>query len=162
MVQAALSQDGGVLAFDSESDIVAVLRRLAGMSSPRYEDWYEIMDSFTGRSEEFVRGRIDINLAPASVLACVPGIDREAANRIVSARSSIDADRRRSVVWIADEEILTAAQFEQAVDWLTTRSMQWRVRIEAGVQRIDEFDLADRQTGSGGGRIGGPTTPGSA
>lgn len=151
----ALSPDGNALAFDSESDIVAVLRRLAGVSSPRYEDWYEIMDSFTGRSEEFVRGRIDINLAPAAVLACVPGIDREAANRIVSTRSSVDAERRRSVVWIADEEILTAAQFEQAVDWLTARSMQWRVRIEAGVQRVDEFDLGDRPTGSGGGRIGG-------
>jgi hypothetical protein len=36
------------------------------------------------------------------------------------------------------EGVLTPQQFSQAIDWITTRPMQFRVRIEAGMATRDE------------------------
>jgi hypothetical protein len=53
-------------------------------------------------------------------------------------RGRLEAEALRSVAWPAAEGVLTPEQFREAVDYLTTRSMQWRVRVEAGFETAEE------------------------
>ena len=113
--------------------------RLAGAGVPR-EQWGAWLDVFTPNPDRFRAGVIDINRAPAAVLACIPGISAEAAERLVSLRPTLDAVTRASVTWPLLHGPLTQDQFELAVDWFTTRSLQFRVRIEAGTAASESLD----------------------
>lgn len=117
--------------------------------------WVGVLDSITTTDDLYVPGLIDINRARADVLACVPGIGEEAAEEIADRRDSLDAATLQSIYWPVQEGILTLDHFVLAVDHITARSMQWRVRVEAGML-ADEAEL-DRLAcgGAGDGRIGG-------
>lgn len=128
--------------FARDADVCAVLSRLA---SGRYELWSQVLDVVTTSDDLFRRGRVDVNRAPAAVLAAIPGLDEETAERIVSVREGLDAQQRRSVVWPLEQGVVEEAQFVQAADWLCTRSLQWRVRVEAGLA-----PPPDRAVGEGG------------
>ena len=52
-------------------------------------------------------------------------------------RDGLAADSLKSPTWLAAEEVLTPVQYARCADTVTTRSMQWRVRIEAGLLRDD-------------------------
>ncbi len=110
------------------SDVVALYRRFG--ASP--EDWIEGLDALTTIDSEHVRGLVDLNRASPEVLGAVPGIDENKARDIADARERLGLDQRRSIVWPVIEGILTQDEFQEACDWLTTRSMQWRVRVEGG------------------------------
>lgn len=97
------------------------------------EDWGEVLDLLTASDDQYLPGRVDLNLAPPEVLACIPGISIEAAQRLAEVRTSLSADRRRSLAWPVGEGVLTPEQFVQAADWLTTRSLVWRVRLAAEI-----------------------------
>ncbi len=117
--------------FKTMRDVVAVLRRL----SVPIRQWGSLLDAFTTTSDPFVIGRIDLLRAGEQVLGTVPGIDAAAAGKIVAVRDRLDAAARRELTWPVLEGILTEDQFELAVDWITNRSMQWRVVVEAGRPR---------------------------
>ena len=111
-------------------------------------DWGPPLDALTTGDEPFLLGRVDVNAAPAEVLACVPGIDADAAPAIVAQREQVRAEDRRAVAWLYPD-LLDAEALKKALPHLTTRSMVWRVRVEAGVEPLgsDERDspaLADR------------------
>jgi len=114
--------------FEKESDIVKVLRRF----NVEAKDWGEVLDAFCGDAGPYRLGRMDVLNAPGEMLACIPGIDASAAEQIVLRRSKLAPEQRLSLVWLVTENILTPDQFEQAADHLGTRSMQWRIVIEAG------------------------------
>ncbi len=116
------------------SDVVALYRRFG--ASP--EDWVEGLDALTTIDSEHVRGLVDLNRASPEVLGALPGIDERQARDIADARERLGLDQRRSIVWPVIEGILTPDEFQEACDWLTTRSMQWRVRIEGGALVGDE------------------------
>jgi DNA uptake protein ComE-like DNA-binding protein len=116
-----------------DSELVAAL--VAAQQPP--EVWADVLAGVTTSDEQFQRGRVDLNSATAAVLACVPGIDQAAADKIVEARERLPATSRRSVAWPLKEGILKPEQFQTAVDWMTTRSLQWRVRVEARLDRGD-------------------------
>jgi len=118
-----------------------VAARLAATGVPR-EQWGAWLDLFTTNPESFRAGLVDINRASASVLACIPGISAETAERLVSLRSTLDAAARASITWPLESGPLTQDQFLEAVDWFTTRSLQFRVRIEAGLAPADPVDTA--------------------
>jgi len=113
----------------SDSDLVRILR----FFNVEPAEWARILDAFTTTDSEYLVGRVDLNTASAAVLAGVPGIDESAARQIVQRRQALDPQTRTSVVWPVIEGILDGEQMQEAVDHLSTRSMQWRVRIEAGV-----------------------------
>ena len=115
--------------FKSESDFVRVMR----LFRVPPENWEEALDALCTSDDDYLLGRVDLNTAPAEVLACVPGIDAAMAEEIVAARERLDESLRKSVAWPAVEGIVPEEQFQEAVPWLTTRAMQWRVRLEAGV-----------------------------
>jgi DNA uptake protein ComE-like DNA-binding protein len=126
--------------FGSMGDVINAARS-AGLKP---ESWAGLLDALSVTDDPFLAGRMDVNAAPVEVLAAVPGISAEAAAKIAAARSGLDDESRRSPAWVASRGILTGEQFAQAVDHLTSRSMQWRVRVEAGMASPDESGGMDR------------------
>ncbi|MCC6969904.1 MAG: hypothetical protein IT434_06740 [Phycisphaerales bacterium] len=115
--------------FGSASDIVAVLRQLAVPEG----EWGVLLDAYSAARGVYVPGRVDINRAGAGVLAGVPGMTPESAEAIVGARSRLSEESRALVTWPLTEGLVSVEQFQEAVDHITTRCLQWRVRIEAGM-----------------------------
>jgi DNA uptake protein ComE-like DNA-binding protein len=115
--------------FEKPSTIVKKLREFR--VDP--EGWPEILDAFTTNPDQFRMGTVDLLTAPAVVLRCVPGITPEAATEIVERREKLDGARRGTVAWPVLEDIVKPEEFELAVDYLTSRSMQWRVVVEGGL-----------------------------
>ncbi len=115
--------------FARPSDMVRVLRFFQLPA----DEWPRVLDALTTTDDEYLPGLVDMNVAPAAVLACLPGMDDEIARAIVDERGAMAPSSRESVCWPLLEELMTPEQFEQAVDHLTTRSTQWRVRVEAGL-----------------------------
>lgn len=100
-------------------------------------EWGKVLDLFTAIDDEYAPGLIDINAAPAAVLACVPGLEA-AAEQIASQREGLDEATRSDAAWIVVRGLVTPEEFEAASDWITTRSLQYRVRVAAGFQRERE------------------------
>lgn len=115
--------------FATDADLCRVVAQIA---PDNYEIWAIALDALTTSDDQFRLGRVDLNAAPASVLACIPGIDADAAEALVSMRESLSEAERQIAVWPLIHGVLTNEQFIQAVDWLSTRSLQYRVRIEVG------------------------------
>lgn len=132
----------------SGRDIVAALRRL-GVPP---EGWAPVLDIFTTREDAYLPGRIDLRTAPARVLESLPGVDEAMAREIVAARERMAMEAQASATWLVTEGIMGPSVFEGIVDLVTTRCMQWRVRVEAGLARAD---------GAGPG-IGGPVSGAAA
>lgn len=97
------------------------------------EGWSTVFDVFSTTDDEFLAGRVDVNRAGPDVLACVPGITPERAAAIVDMRGMIDAESRLLPTWLLQEGLIEPEAYAEAADWVTARSMQWRVRIEVGV-----------------------------
>lgn len=134
--------------FGSASDIVAVLRQLAVPEG----EWGVLLDAYSATQGAYVPGRVDINRASAEVLASVPGMTPESAEAIVGARSRLTEESRALVTWPLSEGLISVEQFQAAVDHITTRSLQWRVRIEAGMVVGGAAGGISGGVGSGGAR----------
>lgn len=115
--------------FEKPSSIVKKLREFR----VEPEGWVEVLDAFTTNPDQYRLGAVDLLTAPAIVLSCVPGITPEAASDIVARREKLDPTRRGTPVWPVLEGIMKPEEFEVAVDWLTSRSLQWRVVVEGGI-----------------------------
>ncbi len=126
--------------FRRDSDIVKALRQF----SVETEMWVMVLDSFCTSDDEYRLGRVDVMHAPERVLAAIPGISPEAASRIVAERESISDEDRMTTVWLLSQDVLTADEFEQAVDWIGVRSMQWRVRLECGLTLASSANASAR------------------
>ena len=135
----ALFGKGG--SFAQEADLIAALRR-AQVPAAR---WDELLAFVTTSDEEYVRGRVDINAATVEVLGAIPGIDRPAAEKIVNGRSRMSVEDRRKVTWPLTQGLLSPEQFQQSAGWVTTRSLQWRVRVEG---RLAPAREAEKTLGS--------------
>jgi len=98
------------------------------------EMWSEVFDVITTTEAEYEIGKVDINRAPAAVLAALPGLDANLADEIVAARESLDDAVRRGIAWPVTEGIVSAETFAELAPWVATRSLQWRVRIVAGIR----------------------------
>lgn len=118
----------------TRAELVALAQR-AGLPS---STWGGVLDLFTTWPEDFAIGLIDVNTAPAKVLSTIPGIDPQTAERILQGRERLTVEARRHTAWLVSEGILSAEQYLACVDRLTSRCMQWRVRVEAGFERAGD------------------------
>ena len=75
-----------------------------------------------------INGRININTAPATVLALLPEVDANLAQQIVESRSSVDPLVRRTPAWLFTQGLVNAEVFKRIAPLLTARSYQFRVR----------------------------------
>ncbi|MCA9310792.1 MAG: helix-hairpin-helix domain-containing protein [Phycisphaerales bacterium] len=129
--------------FASDAAIVSTLTRF----QVEPEEWREALDVLTTEPEPYRHGRIDLNTAPAEVLACLPHISMTEADAIVAARRLLSDDDRMTPVWIVTEGIVTAEQFGDLIDHITFRSLQWRFRVEAGIERQDAMEIGGARSG---------------
>jgi len=113
----------------SESVLLVQMTRHLGV-----DRWSAVLDSVTTSADPYVVGRIDLTNAPQEVLVCVPGIDEDAADEIVRSRADRSARELAGVAWPVEQGILSAEQFRLAAPWLVTRSLQYRVILEAGFE----------------------------
>lgn len=84
------------------------------------------------------RGRVDINRAPVEVLAALPGLDEEKAERIVDGRLGLGPDALRDPLWPLREGLVDESSMLEVLDRVTTRSVRWVLRAEAGMATVRE------------------------
>jgi type II secretory pathway component PulK len=95
------------------------------------DEFAKVADDLTVTNRPVV-GRVNINTAPAEVLACLPGMDANSAQQVVTYRESNSANLT-SIAWIADalgtgsRVLRTLAQG----DYITTKSYQFTADIAA-------------------------------
>ena len=92
-------------------------------------DLGQLMDRYTTDAQRVRPGRVNINTAPASILAQVEGIDEALANAIVSTRQGLSPEASRSIAWLLEERLLDAGQFRQIEPRISARSFQFHVQV---------------------------------
>ena len=92
-------------------------------------DLGQLLDRFTTDAKQIRLERVNINTAPASILAQVEGIDEALANTIVSARQGLSPEASRSIAWLLEESLLDAGQFRQIEPLITARSFQFHIQV---------------------------------
>ncbi len=90
-----------------------------------------IADDITVASGDLA-GAININTAGIDVLACLPGVDRQLAQAIVSYRQS--AGYFPNVAWLLKVPGLNRQIFQQVAPLVTARSETFRILSEGKVQ----------------------------
>jgi len=78
--------------------------------------------------QEVLVGRVNLNSAPREVLSALPGLDEDAAQRIVELRGGLDEQARSTTAWICAREVVSADVFKKISPFVTARSFQYRVR----------------------------------
>ena len=100
----------------------------SGMSADDFSQIYDALCA-TEEGEEYAEGLVNVNTAPAEVLACIPGIGEEYAGQLVAFRGGKTSDDLKTVAWVAevldDENAVIAGRF------ITTRTYQYSVDIAA-------------------------------
>ncbi|MCK5805673.1 MAG: general secretion pathway protein GspK, partial [Lentisphaeria bacterium] len=100
-----------------------------------------IADALTVVEGDYMEGLVNVNAASATVLACLPGMDEQAAERVVSYRTiHAESEDFRSVAWLA--EVLSQDQAMGIGPHVTTKTYQCSADIVAvgegnrGCQRV--------------------------
>ena len=93
------------------------------------ENLAELLNSYTLNSKQILPGKVNINTAPANILAQVPGIDENLATTIASTRVSITPEKSRSIAWLLETGVVSIEQFKALEPHLTARSFQFHVQV---------------------------------
>ncbi|MBO61666.1 MAG: hypothetical protein CMO63_06830 [Verrucomicrobiales bacterium] len=93
------------------------------------ETLHELINFYTLNPDEFLPGKVNINTAPANILAQIPGIDENLATTIASTRTSINPEQSRSIAWLIESGTMSIDQFKQLERYLTARSFQFHVQV---------------------------------
>lgn len=130
-------------AFDSRS---ALVRAMLNRGVP-VEAWAGILDLTAVGDDRFARGVVDLNRAPAEVLAAIPGLDEASAAAIVARRDSVAAGLKGSIAWPVVEGVIEPTRLAEAADWLAARSLVWRVRVRGLVEPATDEDPSGPRDG---------------
>jgi DNA uptake protein ComE-like DNA-binding protein len=87
------------------------------------------LDLFTTSALKTQEGLINVNTAPIEVLTTVPGIDEPLAESILSARRSVSPEKRGTIAWLFQEDVMDAATFKKLAPYLTARSYQFSFQV---------------------------------
>lgn len=117
------------------------------------QEFIGIVDKITLKDGETRNGLININTAPAEILALLPGMDSERARAIVARREAdppnpsqiqgftekeIKGNPFTSISQISELAEIDFATFREVVDWVTYRSHGYRIEAN-GVDRTDNI-----------------------
>jgi len=121
-------------------------------SAVKAEQLPVVMDRLTTKPTGARRplpGLVNINTAPAEVLAVLPGMDANVAQQIVDLRRDLPAETKNTVAWLYTQNLLDADAFKKAAPCVTARGFQYSVRcigfgVPCGRYRVLEavIDLA--------------------
>jgi type II secretory pathway pseudopilin PulG len=88
-----------------------------------------VLDHFTASRERREEGLINVNTASIEVLSTVPEIDPPLAEAIVSARKGVAPERRATLAWLYQDDVVDAARFRQIAPHLTARGRQFSFHV---------------------------------
>jgi type II secretory pathway component PulK len=77
--------------------------------------------------ERTIPGLININTAPATVLACLEGLSEEHIQGILASRETLDADTLASTVWLVSEGVMDVTAYEKVAPHITARGQQFTI-----------------------------------
>jgi type II secretory pathway component PulK len=89
----------------------------------------QALDLFTTSALSKYEGLINVNTASIEVLTTVPGIDESLAESILSARKSVSPEKRGTIAWLFQEDVMDAATFKKLAPYLTARSFQFSFQV---------------------------------
>lgn len=89
----------------------------------------QALDLFTTSALSKHEGLINVNTAAIEVLTTVPGIDESMAESILSARKSISPEKRGTIGWLFQEDVMDAPTFKKLAPYLTARSFQFSFQV---------------------------------
>lgn len=116
------------------SSLGHILRETETRGVPQ-EDWDLLLDWAQVGEARARRGLIDLNHAPAKVLAALPGMDEAAAQSLVDRRSTLSEADRSGLSWPVREGLVSLSQYADIVDRFTVRSMQVGLRFRVERER---------------------------
>jgi len=97
------------------------------------EDLPVLMDRFSTRpaqqAAQPLPGLININTAPARVLALLPGMGPDEVSAIVEGRLALDAETLKTTAWPVTAGLIPTSVFHQIAPYITTKSHQLHVEV---------------------------------
>lgn len=93
------------------------------------EEWGQVRDEITTSNGATVRGRVNVNTAGETVLACLPGIGPDGAAAIVAYRLANPDVTRGSFAWLT--QVLSRGAITRAGPYITDRSYQFTADVVA-------------------------------
>ena len=105
-----------------------------------------VLDLICADAKAFPRGRLDLLRAPPRLLETLPGIDAPLAERLVATRASLDATSKGDLAWPLTQGVLSPQQFAAIADKVTNRSLQWRIKVRAVIERLGGATAAGSAT----------------
>jgi hypothetical protein len=102
----------------------------SGMNSTEFGS---VFTNLTTTSNSFIEGRVNVNTASPTVLACLLGGDTSAAQQLVNYRLT-NPNSLTSIAWIIDalgQGYATDLQNLEAGDYITTQSYQFTADVAA-------------------------------
>ena len=91
----------------------------------------KLLDQTTLDKRPLLQGRVNINLAPREVLAAVPGIGEELANRITAARNTSEQDEEAipGPAWLVTNGTVSLTELKRILPNITTGGDAFRAQI---------------------------------
>jgi hypothetical protein len=102
------------------------LQAVSGVSK---ENLAVVLDLFSADDSGQRYGLVNINTAPAAVLAALPGFDGSLAETVVSSRTSVSPERRGTIAWLLTEGLVDAEHFKRIAPLVTARAFQYRFQV---------------------------------
>ena len=91
----------------------------------------QLMDRVTTGDKKILNGRVNVNLAPAAVLAGVPGVDAALAEDIVGRRpadpTSVDTHQQHPT-WLLIDGLVTLKKMKTLLPYLTAGGSVYKVQ----------------------------------
>ncbi len=92
-----------------------------------------IMANLTATSSKVIPGRININLAPPSVLYGIPGLDPSAADAIIDFRPAdpinLDDDQYRYETWLLADGVVTLEEMKALMPFVTCGGSVFKAQV---------------------------------
>ena len=111
-------------------------------ASASAQQWGSMLAGVAPAETGYIKGRIDLAQAPASVLATLPGIDDATAAQLVKVRAGLSDDERSLLSWPWTEGVLDRAAEPELLGRLTVGSWTWRCTLACGVVLDEDLDGA--------------------
>lgn len=92
------------------------------------EEAARVSDALTVSNQAYLLGLVNVNVAPAAVLACLPGVGQDRAAELVAYRLGKTTELE-SVAWVG--QVLSEEEAMVAGPYLTTRSYQFTADVAA-------------------------------
>ncbi len=92
------------------------------------EELAGVLDRCTTTDAVRLEGLVNVNTAPAAVLAAMPFVGEALADSIVAMRAGLSAEEAQTPAWLYRRGLVNAEEFKQMAPHLTTRSRQFSFR----------------------------------